>query len=153
MDRPRDILNSLQHILASFRGDNKNLLLTLYEKFGNLKPDIQMLIEPSCRSIEELDDRWQNENTTSEESALNLETDPLATGNVERLISPTYYRTQQITTQFDRSWFESLSLTSPSRNLFEQLQNFNGSFSPGESSVVMDQLLSSREWDGTTELG
>jgi len=153
MDRPRDILNSLQHILASFRGDNKNLLLTLYEKFGNLKPDIQMLIEPSCRSIEELDDRWQNENTTSEESALNLETDPLATGNVERLISPTYYRTQQITTQFDRSWFESLSLTSPSRNLFEQLQNFNGSFSPGESSVVMDQLLSSREWDGTIELG
>jgi len=144
-DYPRDILNSLQRILASFRGDNENLLQKLYEKFGYLKP------EPSSRSIEELDDHWQNGNTMSEESALHHGTDPILPGNTERFISPTYYRTQ-LTPQFDRSWLENLSLTSPSRNLFEQLQNFNGSFSPGESSVALDQLLSSREWDGTTSL-
>ena len=113
IERPRDILNSLQRMLASFRGSDKNHFSTLFERMGTLKPDSRLLLEPSSRSIEELDDQWQNENSTSLGSALNLGSDPASPGIIERFFSPTYYRMQQTPPQFDRSWLENLSLSSP----------------------------------------
>lgn len=145
MDRPKDILNHLQRIHASFRGDHKNPFPLLYQKIANFKPGTQVLVEPTSRAVEELNDHQSNEGSSLVESALNA--------YIDQYGSPPYYSSQQTPQQLCRSnSLGNLSSISHSRSLFEQLQNFNESFNQGEQSDALDQLFSSREWDPATEL-
>ena len=174
-DRPRDILNRLQQILASCRGGNKMLVSLLCNKIAELQNQPQMLLEPSSR-IEELDDQWLLQSTTSPAASLydpnmdfmqhpqgfassqqpmpNYESG-MGEGGTESMedtddaTPPDFSILQQraIPQLMDLSWYPSMmgewpSSLNSSTDLFEQLQNFDGSFNSLESSGTLETFMS-----------
>jgi hypothetical protein len=177
--RPRDVLNQLHKILASYRGGNKTLISMLSNKIAGIQNGPQMLVKPSSR-IEELDDQWLSESTTSPDSMYNTTLDNMprlqvfqpssqeAFGNenaaavdeVQDSFRPSFPMAQQSLPQFtDLSWASitatnGSSSVSPSMDLYEQLQNFGGSFSDVESSGTLDRFLSTSDlWDNPIPRG
>ncbi|KAL3419119.1 fungal specific transcription factor [Phlyctema vagabunda] len=177
-DRPRDILNQLQRLLASSRGGNKMLVTMLCNKINDIHSGTQTLVEPSSR-IEELDE-WLSQSTTSPDRPFELAMDctltppafsPLPTAALPSNTNYSYDSTRQQQEQRNRSpayanaqeqqmpdfmpqqsWesvnLDSISSLSPSRDLFEQLQSFNGSFNNMDSGTL-DRFFSSNDvWDG-----
>ena len=173
-DRPRDILNQLQRILASVRGGNKTLISMLCAKIAQLQDDPEMIIEPSSR-VEELDDQWSSESNKSPEAVGQSRSEGTGTPPVFPQLQPepgninsfydggTIPQTEYVASasNFDdvqqqmlpqEAWNSDLmdnwASSSPSRDLYQQLRNFDGSFNNVESSGTLDRLLSNSDlWD------
>lgn len=67
MNRPRELLNRLHQILSSTRGGNQNLVMMLRGKIAQITSAAPMstLVEPSAQVIEEVDEIWEEEQTTA----------------------------------------------------------------------------------------
>jgi hypothetical protein len=178
-DRPRDVLNQLHKILASYRGGNKTLISMLSNKIAGIQNGPQILVEPSSR-IEELDDQWLSESTTSLDSMYNTTLDNMprlqgfqlssqeafanenaaAVDEVQDSFRPSFPMAQQSLPQFTDLFWASITATngsssvSPSMDLYEQLQTFGGSFNDVESSGTLDRFLSTSDlWDNPIPRG
>jgi len=139
----------------------------LSNKIAGIQNGPQMLLEPSSR-FEELDDQWLSESTTSPDSMYNPTLDNMprfqgfqpssqetfgnenaaAVDEVQDSLSPSFPIVQQSLPQFTNLSWASITATngpssvSPSMDLYDQLQNFDGSFNDIESSGTLDRFLS-----------
>jgi hypothetical protein len=173
-DRPRDILNQLQRTLASVRGGNKTLISMLCAKISQLQDAPEMIIEPS-RRVEELDDQWSSESNKSPDAVVDSKSEGTGTPPVFPQVQPEPENIKSLydgsnmpqTTEYvalanfgdvqlqmlqQRAWnsdsMDDWISSSPSRDLYQQLRNFDGSFNNVESSGTLDRIFPNSDlWD------
>ncbi|RDW77909.1 fungal specific transcription factor-2 [Coleophoma crateriformis] len=173
-DQPREILHQLQRILASSRGGNKMLVSMLCSKMASIQHDSLLMVEPSSR-VEELDDHWASDSTTSPEAPFDMNADytfsapasmsspdsPLSGGrngfesNLRQdfAMPPRTHAQLPLPDFMDFPWApgatnNASSLAGPT-DLFEQLQHFDGSFNDVGLSGSMDRFIVNNDiWDG-----
>jgi len=165
----REVLRQLHRILASCRGGNVTLASMLYLKMVQIQDQQQLLLELSPR-IEELGDQWTSQminaisfpcgferlsrpGTLSPSLPRSVEdqrSDGVGLVNARRIVERADLRLDGETPFPEAEAFpwvigngqELASAFTGSTDLYEQLQNFDSSFSDFELSDVMDPLLS-----------
>ena len=165
-DNAREILNQLHRILSSCRGGNLTLASMLCLKIAQIQDQQPLLLEPSSR-VEELSDEWSDHTTTTTGLHFELgflprfgppsplrslrthekaaEDDSSARARPNRESDLDLGQTQRFTDAQELSWTSTIgeeltSALSSSSDLYEQLQNFEGSFE-GFQPNSLDPLL------------
>lgn len=167
-DNAREILNQLHRILSSYRGGNLTLASMLFLKIAQIQDQQPLLLEPSSR-VEELNEQWPDHTTTTAGLNFELDFLPrLGSQSPVRSLRIHGKTAEDASSARDRpnrvldldlgqaqrhlsadtqelSWASTIgeeltSALSSSSDLYEQLQDFDGSFG-GFQPDTLDPLL------------